>query len=133
MNRDLIRYILVGAMLLAVVATAAYSAGMSSTVRRLGGTGGMTVSAPTSATVSAVWQTFNTSGSATVSRVTWTPSVSGNYTVSVYVLNGASAVIASGSATVTGSGTSQRNDDATLGTPASIANIASVKVRIAQN
>ena len=133
MNRDLIRYILVGAMLLAVVATAAYSAGMSSVVRRLGGTGGMTVSGPTSATANAVWQTFDASGNATVSRVTWTPSASSNYTVSVYVLNGAGTVIASGSASVVGSGASQRNDDVTLGTPASIANIASVKVRIAQN
>jgi hypothetical protein len=133
MNTGLMKYILVGAVLLAVVGTAAYSAGMSSTVRRLGGTGGMSVAAPTSATASATWQTFNTSGSATVSRVTWTPTVSGNYTVSVYVLNGAGTVIASGSASVVGSGTSQRNDDVTLGTPAAIASVASVKVRIAQN
>ena len=133
MKRDLIRYILVGAILLAVVATAAYSAGMSSTIRRLGGTGGMTVSGPTSATASVTWQTFNTTSGITVSRVTWTPSVNGNYTVSVYALNGSGTVLSSGSVTVTGSGTSQRNDNVTFASAVSIANIASVKLRIAQN
>jgi len=133
MNSGLIRYILVGAMLLAVFASAAYSAGMTSAVRRLGGTGGMAVAAPTSVAASAVPQTFNTSGGITVMRVTWTPSVNANYVVSVYALNGAGTVLSSGSASVTGSGTSQRNDDVTFASAVSIANIASVKVRIAQS
>lgn len=133
MNGNVTRHILMGAILLAVVATAAHSAGMSSSVRFLGGTGGMTVSSPTSATAYVTWQSFDSSGNATVARVRWTPSASGNYTVSVYVFNSGGAVLTSGSASIVGAGTSQRNDNVTLASAAPIANIASVRVRIAQD
>ncbi len=131
MNLGLLKLGVVGALVLGLVATSAHSSGVTSAVKRLGSSGAEAVSGPTSATAVVTWQTFNNSGQVTVAKVTWTPASNANYVVSVFVLNSSGTVLSSGSASVTGSGTSQRNDNVTLAAAVTITSVASVKVRIA--
>ena len=95
---------LVLAMLFATVGI--YAASITGSTKTLGGTGEVTVSAPT--TSASVSWTLNSSGQVTAADVTWTPAASSNYDIKVIV--GSS----SGSTSVTNSGTVARTDAVTI-------------------
>ena len=104
------RTILMVLMIVGLMSTVGvYAAGLGGTptIKTLGGTGSTSVSAPTGSTVTVKW-TSNSSGQVTGADVTWTPSVSSNYTVIV------KAGSTTGSASVTGSGTTQIITSVTL-------------------
>ncbi len=85
-----------------------YAASISGTSTRLGGTGEVSVSSPTSAT--AVLSTWNLDSSGKVDTVvvSWTPAINSNYSVFVF-LKSATTTLGSGQAVVSSSGTSQNN------------------------
>ncbi len=110
-NRNGLRTLVVVVLVITVVISAAYALNVSGQTKRLGGTGSVTVSAPTSATIEATPYTFDSSGNITHYRVTWTPVANLNYVVTVILRNGPSTVVTDGETTINGAGTVSRNDD----------------------
>ena len=103
-----------------------YAAGLGGTptIKTLGGTGSTSVSAPTGSTVSVKW-TSDSSGQVTGADVTWTPAADSNYTIVV------KAGSTTGSATVTGSGTSEITTSVTL-TATAASDISTAEVVITE-
>lgn len=98
------------ALAMMVSTVSIYAANITGTARKLGGTGNVTVSGVTS-TSATVSYTLNTTGNISQLNVTWTPGEDGNYNVYGYLtadtgISGCSGSD-SGTATVTGSGTSE--------------------------
>ena len=120
------RTIFMAMLVAALMATVGvYAASITGSTKTLGGTGSVTVTAP-STTAAAK---FNVSGGnvATVD-VTWTPAASSNYTISVDLNAGTST----GSLGITTSGTVQRTDTVTVASIAASA-VTSVDLVIAED
>ncbi|MBI2936079.1 MAG: hypothetical protein HYY31_04650 [Chloroflexi bacterium] len=120
--RTLLLMLLAAAMMATV---GIYAASITGSTKTLGGTGSVAVSAPAS-TTSVSWTT-NSSGQVTGGTVTWTPSANANYTVRL------SAGGQTGTASITSSGTTQRNDAVTLGSAVEADAVSSATVVISQD
>ena len=125
-------------MAILVIAVAAstmtiYAASISGTSKRLGGTGDVTVTGPTSA-AGAVLSTWNLDSAGKVDTVvvSWTPSVSSNYSVYV-LLKSSTTTLGSGQAVVSNSGTSLNNTTVDIGaTTVDPMDVATVVVNIVE-
>ena len=105
--------VLMIAGLMSTVGVYAASLG-SSTTGKVGGTGDVAVTAPTSGGVSVAWTTDG-NGDVTGADVTWTPAVSLVYTIRVTAKDGVPAALNSGTLTLGAvSGTTERTDSITL-------------------
>ena len=112
--------VLMIAGLMSTVGVYAASLG-SSTTGTVGGTGSVTVSAPTSGGVTVAWTTDG-NGDVTGADVTWTPAVSKIYTLRVTTKDSVPAVLSSGTVTLGSvSGTAERTDSVTLSATAASA------------
>lgn len=101
----------------------------SSTTGTVGGTGSVTVSAPTSTGVTVAWTTDG-NGDVTGADVTWDPAVSLIYTIRVTTKNSVPAVLSSGTLTLASvSGIDPRTDSITL-SPTAASDIATAEVII---
>lgn len=81
----------------------------SASAKKLGGTGTVTVAAPSSNADLTSWA-LNASGNVDTVVVTWTPVASADYSIQALLKNSGGTVIGSGTLAVTSSGTAQRND-----------------------
>nr|BAL56995.1 hypothetical protein HGMM_F46A05C34 [uncultured prokaryote] len=120
-------------ILAGLLLTPAYAARIPSVaVKRLGGTGPLSVSSPTGATVVANPYSFNTSSQVTAYRITWTPAATGNYTIQVVLKDLSGTVLGQGTAVVSVTSTAPRIDPVSLTTPVSIAQVRFTRVNIAK-
>ena len=110
--------VLMIAGLMSTVGVYAASLGSSST-GTIGGTGDLSVSAPTSAGVTVAWTT-DTNGDVTGADVTWTPAVSLIYTIRVTAKDSSLVTLNSGTFTLGAvSGVVSRTDSVVLAATAS--------------
>ena len=117
-------------MLLAAITLGAggvFAASITGSTSALGGTGEMTISAPTSSPVYVGWLVDDSNGEVTAAEVTWSPDVSSNYTLLVAVEN------STGSLSITNSGTVATVDVVPISPPVSSQAANSSSVTISQD
>ena len=103
-----------GIVVALLVSTASiYAAGIGGTAKKLGGTGNITVAAPSTNADVTSW-VLDSSGNVDSVVVTWTPVASANYSIQALLKNSGGTVIGSGTLAVTSSGTSLRNDSVNI-------------------
>ena len=119
------RRVTIGLVVVVLVATVGiYAASITGSTKTLGGTGDVTVGAP-STTVSTAY-TLDASNNVSAVDVTWTPGANSNYTIKVAV--GAST----GSASISSSGTVQRTDAVTISPVVAADAVSTVNVVITE-